>query len=55
MRSFRFSPSWTACGIPVPDAPGLGVEIDLDVAREIPVSHSENPHTVRPDGSVTNF
>ena len=40
---------------PVPDTPGLGVEIDLDVVKELPVSHWESPHLTRPDGSVTNW
>ena len=40
---------------PVPDTPGLGVDIDLDVVKELPVSHWEAPHLTRPDGSVTNW
>ncbi|WP_372574292.1 mandelate racemase/muconate lactonizing enzyme family protein [Ruegeria jejuensis] len=39
----------------VPDAPGLGVEVDEDVARAVIPDHVESPHLRRPDGSVTNW
>ncbi|MFY0682698.1 MAG: mandelate racemase/muconate lactonizing enzyme family protein [Thalassovita sp.] len=40
----------------VTDAPGLGVEIDEDALRaaENPI-HTECPHLIKPDGSVTNW
>jgi len=37
------------------DAPGLGVDIALDVARELTAHALERPHLQRPDGSVTNW
>lgn len=39
----------------VPDAPGLGVEVDEEVARASEPEHVEGPHLRRPDGSVTNW
>ena len=52
---FPVQPKLDGTWYPVPDGPGLGVEIDLDVIKEIPSRQTETPHTVRPDGSVTNF
>jgi L-alanine-DL-glutamate epimerase-like enolase superfamily enzyme len=37
------------------DAPGLGVDIELDVARELTAKALERPHLQRPDGSFTNW
>lgn len=39
----------------VPDAPGLGVEIDEAAIRASRPEHVECPHLQRPDGSVTNW
>ena len=40
---------------PVPDAPGLGVEVDEDELLSRPPVDWEAPHLVRSDGSVTNW
>ncbi len=39
----------------VPDAPGLGVEVDEDALRAASPVAFEPPHLVRPDGSVSNW
>jgi len=39
----------------VPDAPGLGVEVNEDAVRASKPNHVECPHLMRPDGSVTNW
>ncbi len=39
----------------VPDAPGLGIEINEDAVRASEAVHVECPHLTRPDGSVTNW
>lgn len=39
----------------VPDAPGLGVEVNEKAIRECSPTHMEAPHLVRRDGSVTNW
>ncbi len=39
----------------VPDAPGLGVEVDEEAIRASRPSHIECPHLRKPDGSVTNW
>lgn len=39
----------------VPDAPGLGVEVNEDALRASNPDHVECPHLSRPDGSVTNW
>lgn len=39
----------------VPDAPGLGVEVNEAAIRASQVNHVECPHLRRPDGSVTNW
>ena len=52
---FPVQPKLDGVWYPVLDTPGLGVEIDVDVIKALPVSHSENPHPMRPDGSVTNY
>ena len=39
----------------VPDAPGLGVEVNEDAIRQQDPTHVEPPHLRRPDGSVTNW
>lgn len=39
----------------VPEAPGLGVEVDEAALRASPPLASEPPHLRRPDGAVTNW
>ena len=39
----------------VPDAPGLGVEVNEAALRASKPSHVECPHLNKPDGSVTNW
>lgn len=41
--------------IPVPDAPGLGVEIDEELIKKQSFKFWEAPHLRRRDGSVTNW
>ncbi|HEU5089926.1 MAG TPA: mandelate racemase/muconate lactonizing enzyme family protein [Roseiflexaceae bacterium] len=41
--------------IPVPDAPGLGVDVDEDYVRAQSFKFWEAPHLRRRDGSVTNW
>lgn len=40
---------------PVPDSPGLGVEVNEDAIRAAQPVHVECPHLSKPDGSVTNW
>ncbi len=39
----------------LPEAPGLGVEVNEDALRKQKPEHVEGPHLKRPDGSVTNW
>ncbi len=39
----------------IPEAPGLGVEVNEDAIRQLESTHIECPHLHRPDGSVTNW
>jgi galactonate dehydratase len=39
----------------LPQRPGLGVEMDLEAARQHPMRMHEHPHLRRPDGSYTNW
>jgi galactonate dehydratase len=39
----------------VPDAPGLGIEVNEDAVRASSPTHVEPPHLRRPDDSVTNW
>jgi galactonate dehydratase len=39
----------------VPDAPGLGVEVDEDRLKAAAFQYSEAPHLRRRDGSFTNW
>ena len=39
----------------VPEAPGLGVEVNEEAIRKLQQKHVEPPHLRRPDGSVTNW
>jgi galactonate dehydratase len=40
---------------PVPDGPGLGVEVDEDYVKQQTFKFAEAPHLRRRDGSVTNW
>ena len=40
---------------PVPDTPGLGIEVDEALVRRDPFRFSEPPHLRRADGSYTNW
>lgn len=40
---------------PVPDAPGLGIEVNEELAAQLSFQHSEPPHLRRRDGSVQNW
>lgn len=40
---------------PVPDTPGLGVEVNEAALRASKPTHVECPHLCKPDGSVTNW
>jgi galactonate dehydratase len=42
-------------GIPVPDAPGLGVEVNEELLQNERFKYWEAPHLTRRDGSVTNW
>lgn len=52
---FPVQPRIDGTMFPVPTAPGLGVEIDEDMARAQTWRFWEAPHWRRPDGSVTNW
>ena len=40
---------------PVPDLPGLGIEVDEAYAARLPFQPFELPHLRRRDGSLTNW
>jgi galactonate dehydratase len=40
---------------PVPDVPGLGIEVNEELAAQLHFQHSEPPHLRRRDGSVQNW
>ena len=52
---FPSRPEVTAGRAVAPETPGLGVDVDLDVARELTAEALERPHLRRPDGSFTNW
>jgi galactonate dehydratase len=52
---FPTQPALSGTGFPVPDAPGLGVEIDEQLAQSQAWKFWEAPHWRRRDGSVTNW
>jgi galactonate dehydratase len=41
--------------IPVPDVPGLGVDVDEEYLKKQSFKYWEAPHLERRDGSVTNW
>ena len=43
------------CSYPVPDSPGLGIEVDEAAIAKQPFQYSEPPHLRRDDGSYTNW
>ena len=52
---FPIQPVLDGTGFPVPDAPGLGVELDMELAEAQSWKFWEAPHWRRRDGSVTNW
>ena len=52
---FPIQPQLVGNTFPVPDAPGLGVEFDEQLAQSHTWRFWEAPHWRRPDGSVTNW
>ena len=52
---FPVQPTLDGTGFPVPDAPGLGVEFNEEVARRQAFRFWEPPHLHRRDGSYTNW
>jgi len=52
---FQVQPRLDGARFPVPDGPGLGVEIDEKLAGERPFRFAEFPHLHRRDGSHTNW
>lgn len=52
---FPVQPRLVGTTFPVPDAPGLGIEIDETAARAQSWKFWEAPHLKRRDGSVTNW
>ncbi len=52
---FPIQPRLQGTTFPVPDAPGLGVELDENVAQSHEWQFWEAPHWQRNDGSVTNW
>jgi galactonate dehydratase len=52
---FLTQPKLSGAVYPVPDTPGLGIEIDEDRLTRESFRFWEAPHLRRPDGSVTNW
>jgi len=52
---FPLQPRLVGTSFPVPDAPGLGVELDESLAEGQSWEFWEAPHWRRRDGSVTNW
>ena len=52
---FPNQPRLVGTSFPVPDAPGLGIELDEQVAQQHSWKFWEAPHFRRQDGSVTNW
>jgi len=52
---FPLRPTLDGAVYTVPDGPGLGIEVDEDLARRDPFRSSESPHLRRADGSHTNW
>ena len=52
---FPIQPRLEGTAFPVPTAPGLGLEIDEELAQSQVWQFWEAPHWRRPDGSVTNW
>ena len=52
---FPVQPVLEGCRFPVPDTPGLGVEVDEQLAQEQSFHFWEAPHLRRRDGSHTNW
>ena len=54
-RIFPVQPVLSGTSYPVPNGPGLGVEVDEDALRHAVVAGWEPPHLRRSDGSFTNW
>ena len=56
-RGDRRQPNAVAAGafFPVPDGPGLGVEVNEDAVRRQSFRYWNPPMLRRPDGSLTNW
>ena len=52
---FPVPPRLVGTTFPLPDAPGLGVELDEKLAQAQEWRFWEAPHLRRQDGSVTNW
>ncbi|MGN6685025.1 MAG: mandelate racemase/muconate lactonizing enzyme family protein, partial [Devosia sp.] len=52
---FRLQPRLAGAVYPVPDTPGLGIEVNEDAVRKQSFKFWEAPHLTRRDGSVTNW
>jgi galactonate dehydratase len=52
---FPVQPIADGANFPVPDAPGLGIEVNEELAASLAYQPSEPPHLRRRDGSYTNW
>ena len=52
---FPVSPRMEGVWFPVPEAPGLGVELNEEMAKNLAFKYWEAPHLFRRDGSYTNW
>jgi galactonate dehydratase len=52
---FPVQPQMSGNGVPVTDTPGLGIEVDEELAQRHAFRFWEAPHLRRLDGSVTNW
>jgi galactonate dehydratase len=52
---FPVQPTLEGTSFPVPEAPGLGVEFNEDLAQQQSFKFWEPPHLHRRDGSHTNW
>ena len=52
---FPVQPVADGPNFPVPTAPGLGIEVNEELAAQLHFQHSEPPHLRRRDGSVQNW
>ena len=52
---FPLQPKLEGCRFPVPEGPGLGIEVNEDLATKEPFKFWEAPHIYRSDGSLNNW